>query len=271
MSSRVSRSAGDSASHARPTPPPSGVHWHHARHTGSPSRHSAGRRRHDPRPEHSTTGTSVSGSTATELPGHRAGAPGQGCVLQACHWVASPAQALPPWLGAGALHSRWRCCQPGNSPTIPAAHEELQALQSLHGPQPPSSAGAPARQAMILHDRTSSVSPAQAAPPGPGGGLVQLRVRVCVPSPQPTEHADHADHADSPPAIVPEPPEAVLVAQLTPVHPSSHTHAPSTQRPCPEACPHSALAHAGTPPTSWKLAVSSFDATSVADSAVSTS
>jgi hypothetical protein len=75
--------------------------------------------------------------------------------------------------GAGLVHVR--VC-------VPPPHAALHVVQSL---QPPSTG---AGQACVL--QVWLVDPSHAAPPLAGAGLVH--VRVCVPPPQATLHADQS-------------------------------------------------------------------------------
>jgi len=52
----------------------------------------------------------------------------------------------------------------------------------------------------MLHACVWLTSPRHGAPSGSGGGLVQARVRVCVPPPQDCEHMPHPFQSDHPPS-----------------------------------------------------------------------
>ena len=270
---RTVASAAETTAQAAPRPPASGSHLHQARHTVSDLEHIAGRRTHVPRPPHSTSGTSVTGSTPLELPGQRTGPPEHGAVLHFLSSTLVPSQVVPPAVGAGLLHQRRRVRRPGKEPATPGVHVALQALHSLHSPHPPFVAVSVSAHVLSAHTSSSSVGPSHRAPLGPGGGAVQARVRVRVPGPQAREHGLHTLHWLHPPAIVPVPPTPlVLMPQLGPVQPAAHRHSPpGWQVPRPSRSPQSAAAHASSPSTMNVSAFSSAATSSTAARAASTS
>ena len=55
-------------------------------------------------------------------------------------------------------------------------------------------------QTCVLQSWFSDVFPTQGAPPYSGAGLVQLRVRTCVPPPHDTVHVPQDPQVDKPPS-----------------------------------------------------------------------
>ncbi|KAF2363330.1 hypothetical protein FHG87_005916, partial [Trinorchestia longiramus] len=55
-------------------------------------------------------------------------------------------------------------------------------------------------QSVAVQSIFSKALPRQDAPPLPGGGEVQVRVRFCAPLPHSELHGDHADHGDHEPS-----------------------------------------------------------------------
>ena len=51
----------------------------------------------------------------------------------------------------------------------------------------------------VLHDRDSELLPRQFSPPPEGGGLLQVRMRVCEPPPHVTLQPLHVPQLDQPP------------------------------------------------------------------------
>ncbi len=159
--------------------------------------------------------------------------PGHSLVLQDWDWELFPWQSIPPLVGGGLVQVRMRVW-------IPPPHVRLQLPQTPQFDQPPLtrkkkkiirsqnhsklmfhktqitilaliiycwiSPGHP----FVLQDWDCELFPWQSAPPMAGGGLVQVRVRVCVPLPQVRVQLPQAPQLDQPPSTVEEKEESRL-------------------------------------------------------------
>ena len=94
---------------------------------------------------------------------------------------------MPPNLGSVWLRER-RC--------EPTPHDLLHVVQAV---QPRVTQFT--EQACVLQRRELEALPGHWLPPCFGAGLLQVRVRVCVPEPQDLEHALYAPYADQPPSM----------------------------------------------------------------------
>ena len=55
---------------------------------------------------------------------------------------------------------------------------------------------------LLLQDWVSLLFPTQSAPPPDGGGLLQVRLRICCPPPHVTLQASQTPQSDQPPSTV---------------------------------------------------------------------
>ena len=114
--------------------------------------------------------------------------------------VSEPAQAFPPFAGAGLVQER----VPVRVPPLPQVTEQLEKDQALHTPST-------AQAVLVPQVSVLKSEPAQAFPPFEGAGLVQVRVLVRVPPlPQETEQLETVQALHTPLTG-----QAVLVPQVS--------------------------------------------------------
>ena len=157
--------------------------------------------------------------------------PGHPLVLQAWDCKLFPWQSAPPLLGGGLVQARKRVW-------TPPPHVTLQLPQTSHSDQPPLTVKNVRRgtqchsiytsfniqetvhnpgaliqlwvkhlvpgHPLVLHDWDWKLSPWQSTPPLAGGGLVQVRVRLCTPLPQVRLQPPQGPQFDQPPLTMKE-------------------------------------------------------------------
>ena len=119
-------------------------------------------------------------------------------VLHGSLSESGPTQGAPSGLGGGESQARVRLRTPVKSPALSPGHDRLQAVHSLHTPQPPLTTTV---HRSVLHGSLSAAAPRaeQGRPPNSGGEHTRLRRRS--PPPQELEHDDHDDHSRYAPSM----------------------------------------------------------------------